>query len=80
VSDRSIDSQIASAAYPAAPERLLMASSCCERIRGTESRGNHGLRVEQTQEYLLQSSAKLIWSSSDAVSYLLVPVPWFPVT
>ena len=39
-------------------------------------RGNHGLRVEETREYLLQSSAELIWSSSRRCLMSFVLGPW----
>ena len=82
VSDSSIDSQMASAACPAAPETLLMASSCCERIGGTESRVATTVSGSRKSESIcFESSARLIWSSSRRcfVSFVRGPVgfPWY---
>jgi hypothetical protein len=59
VSDTSMDSQMASAACPAAPETLLMASSC-ERNWGTEAVAGRGARVEEAPEYPFESDTRLI--------------------
>ena len=60
VSDSSIDSQMASAACPAASETLLMASSC-ERIRGTGRQSRPRSPVLATgEDYPFESGARLI--------------------
>jgi hypothetical protein len=59
VSDSSMDSQMASAACPAAPEMLLMASSSCERI-GDRSRRGPRATSATTADYPFESGTRLI--------------------